>query len=101
MGGKGVLEAFAAQGYKIELAEIFKKYLQMFPDVFTNISKIIKPIQPAQQPMSPQQGAGGQPQGTGGAGIGAVPQQIQANTPTPADIMSSMGGEKGGQIPLA
>jgi len=101
LGGKGVLEAFAAQGYKIELAEIFKKYLQMFPDVFTNISKIIKPIQPAQQPMSPQQGAGGQPQGTGGAGIGAVPQQIQANTPTPADIMSSMGGEKGGQIPLA
>lgn len=104
LGGKGVLEAFAAQGYKIELAEIFKKYLQMFPDVFTNISRIIKPIQP-QLPMGmPPQGQptpGGQPMGTGGAGIGAVPQQRQVNPETPADIISSMGGEKGGQIPLA
>jgi hypothetical protein len=100
LGGKGVLEAFAAQGYKIELAEIFKKYLQMFPDVFTNISRIIKPIQVPQQAMLPPP-QGGQPQGTGGAGVGAVPQQRQANPPTPADIMSSIGGEKGGTIPLA
>ncbi len=100
LGGKGVLEAFAAQGYKIELAEIFKKYLQMFPDVFTNISRIIKPIQNPQQAMLPPPESGGQPQGTGGAGVGAVPQQRQANAPTPADIISSMGGEKGsfGQI---
>jgi len=100
LGGKGVLEAFAAQGYKIELAEIFKKYLQMFPDVFTNISRIIKPIQNPQQAMLPPP-EGGQPQGTGGAGVGAVPQQRQANPPTPADIISSMGGEKGGMPPLA
>jgi len=100
LGGKGVLEAFATQGYKIELAEIFKKYLQMFPDVFTNISRIIKPIQAPQQAMLPSP-QGGQPQGTGGAEVGAVPQQRQANSPTPADIMSSLGGEKGGQIPLA
>jgi len=100
LGGKGVLEAFAAQGYKIELAEIFKKYLQMFPDVFTNISRIIKRIQTPQQAMLPPS-EGGQPPGTGGAGIGAVPQQRQSNPPTPADIISSMGGEKGGQIPLA
>jgi len=100
LGGKGVLEAFAAQGYKIELAEIFKKYLQMFPDVFTNISRIIKPIQIPQQAMLPPP-QGGQPMGTGGAGVGVVPQQRQANPPTPADIISSMGGEKGGQIPLA
>lgn len=101
LGGKGVLEAFAAQGYKIELAEIFKKYLQMFPDVFTNISRIIKPIQVPQQPMLPQPNQGGQPLGTGGAGIGAVPQQRQSNAPTPADIISSIGGERGGEIPLA
>jgi hypothetical protein len=100
LGGKGVLEAFAAQGYKIELAEILKKYLLLFPDVFTNISKIIKPIQPT--PMGlPAPGGNGQPAGTGGAGLGAIPQQRQANPPTPADIISSMGGEKGGQIPLA
>lgn len=97
LGGKGVLEAFTAQGYRIELAEIFKKYLQMFPDVFTNISRIIKPTQAPQQLPPPQ----GQPAGTGGSGVGAVPQQRQANTPTPADIISSMGGEKGGTIPLA
>jgi hypothetical protein len=101
LGGKGVLEAFAAQGYKIELAEIFKKYLQMFPDVFTNISRIIKPIQQPQQAMLPQPQQGGQPMGTGGAGIGAVPQQRQANAPTPADIISSMGGERGGMMPTA
>jgi hypothetical protein len=99
LGGKGVLEAFAAQGYKIELAEIMKKYLQMFPDVFTNISRIIKPIQLPQQAMLPN--PQGQPMGTGGAGVGTIPQLRQSNAPTPADIMSSMGGEKGGQIPLA
>lgn len=103
LGGKGVLEAFAAQGYKIELAEIFKKYLQMFPDVFTNISRIIKPVQQQpQQPMLPPPGQqGGQPMGTGGAGLGAVPQQRQSNAPTPADIISSMGGERGGMMPIA
>ena len=103
LGGPGVLQAFAAQGYKIELAEIFKKYLQMFPDVFNNISRIIKPLQqgpPGLPPGQPPQG-GGQPMGTGGPGLGAVPQQRQANPPTPADIISSMGGEKGGQIPIA
>lgn len=100
LGGKGVLEAFAAQGYKIELAEIFKKYLQMFPDVFTNISRIIKPIQQPMGMLPSGQPPQGQPMGTGGAGLGAVPQQIQSNPPTPADIISSMGGEKGG-IPVA
>ena len=94
LGGKGVLEVFAAQGYKIELAEIFKKYLLLFPDVFTNISRIIKPIQQPQQAMLPQP-QGGQPLGTGGAGMGTIPQQVQANPPTPADIISEMGGEKG------
>jgi hypothetical protein len=102
LGGKGVLEAFAAQGYKIELAEIFKKYLLLFPDVFTNISRIIKPIQPPQMGMlPPPQGGQGQPAGTGGAGVGAIPQQRQSPPVNPADIISSMGGEKGGQIPLA
>ncbi len=100
LGGKGVLEAFAMQGYKIELAEIFKKYLLLFPDVFTNISKIIKPMQPQQPAMLPPP-TGGQPAGTGGSGLGAVPQQIQSNPPTPADIISSMGGERGGSPPLA
>lgn len=93
LGGKGVLEAFAAQGYKIELAEILKKYLLLFPDVFTNISRIIKPIQ--QQPMGMLPQPQGQPVGTGGVGLGAIPQQVQANPPTPADIISSIGGEKG------
>jgi hypothetical protein len=103
LGGKGVLEAFAAQGYKIELAEIFKKYLQMFPDVFTNIGRIIKPIQQAPQSIGqPQAPQGGQPMGTGGpSGVGVIPQLRQANQPTPADIISSMGGERGGMPPLA
>ena len=102
LGGKGVLEAFAAQGYKIELAEIFKKYLLLFPDVFTNISRVIKPIQPPPMGMGGGVPAPGNPPlGTTGGGIGAVPQQVQANPPTPADIISSMGGEKGGQIPIA
>ena len=98
LGGKGVLEAFAAQGYKIELAEIFKKYLLLFPDVFTNISRIIKPIQ-QQLPMG-QPSTGNPPLGTTGTGIGAVPQQVQKNPPTPGDLMSEIGGEKGGQIPI-
>ena len=101
LGGKGVLEAFAAQGYKIELAEILKKYLLLFPDVFTNIGRIIKPIPPQQPGMLPPGQPQGQPPGTGGAGIGAIPQQIQSNPPTPADIISSMGGEKGQYAPIA
>jgi hypothetical protein len=96
LGGKGVLEAFAAQGYKIELAEIFRKYLMLFPDVFNNVGRIIKPIQQAQAPM----GMGNPPLGTTGGGIGAVPQQVQQAPPNTADIISSMGGEKG-NIPIA
>lgn len=98
LGGKGVLEAFQMQGYKIELAEILKKYLLLFPDVFNNIGRIIKPIEPGmkgllpiQQPM-PQQGGGG---------VGNIPQQFQEAPPNMADIMSEIGGEKGGQIPIA
>ena len=97
LGGKGVLEKFEQQGHMIVLAEIFKKYLQMFPDVFTNISRIIKPIQQPPMGMLPQgqPPMGNPPLGTTGGGMGAVPQQVQANPPTPADIISSMGGEKG------
>ena len=104
LAGKGVVAAFAMQGYKIELAEILKKYLLLFPDVFTNISRIIKPIPqqpPGMLPPPTGQPQRGQPMGTGGAGVGAIPQQRQANPPTPADIISSMGGEKGGVPPLA
>ena len=101
LGGKGVLEAFAAQGYKIELAEILKKYLLLFPDVFTNIGRIIKPIPPQQPGMLPPGQPQGQPPGTGGVGVGVVPQQVQANPSTPADIISSMGGEKGQYAPIA
>ncbi len=46
----------------------------MFPDVFTNISRIIKPIA-KMHPMIPQQGE--RPLGVTGGGIGAVPQQLQ------------------------
>jgi hypothetical protein len=92
LGGKGVLEAIAAQGYKIELVEIIREYLKLFPDMFSNPGRIIKPIQ---QPMMP-----GQP-GAGGGAQGVRPQQRQANPPTSADLMSAVGGEKGGNVPIA
>ena len=102
LGQPGVMQMFAQQGYKIELAEIFRSYLQMFPDVFKNIARIIKPIQQPMQPGQPgQPGQGGAPPGTGGSNMGAVPQQFQQAPPNRADIISSLGGEKGGQVPLA
>jgi hypothetical protein len=90
--GPGVMQAFQAQGFQINLAEILKSYMNLFPDVFKDASKIIQPIQ--QQP-----GAPGQPGAGGGAGP-ANRQQLQSNAPNKADIISSIGGEKG-SIPLA
>jgi hypothetical protein len=88
LGGKGVLQAIAAQGYKIELVEIIREYLSLFPDMFNNPGRIIKPM--AQQP---QVQGGGNP---------AANQQLAAQPPpNMADIISGSAGEKGGQIPLA
>uniref|UniRef100_A0A6M3IUB7 Putative head tail connector protein n=1 Tax=viral metagenome TaxID=1070528 RepID=A0A6M3IUB7_9ZZZZ len=95
LGQKGVLEAFQMQGYKIELAEIFKRYLQLFPDVFTNVGRIIKPIQPGtpgliqpQQPGQPGQSGGGMPTPN-------MPNQMREPPVNMADIISEIGGEKG------
>ena len=98
IGGQGVLQAFQIQGYKIELAEIFKSYLQLFPDVFRNIGRIIKPIDQTTKGLIPMQ----QPQQQGGASgnLGVNPQQFQSAPPNSADIISEIGGEKG-NIPIA
>lgn len=94
--GEGVLQAFQMQGYKINLAEIFKRALQLFPDVFKDIGKIIQPIGPQTQGLIPPQQPGG---GSGGA-TPAQPQQAQAKPANSADIISAIGGEKG-NIPIA
>lgn len=96
LGQPGVLQAFQMQGYKIELAELLRRYLQLFPDVFKEISRIIKPIQPNTPGLLPTE----QPPG-GGGGQGVAPQQRQSAPPNTADIISSLGGEKGGQVPIA
>jgi len=95
--GKGVLQAFQMQGYKINIAEIFKRYLMLFPDVFADTGKIIQPITATTTGLIPPP----QPQGAGGGGVGVKPQQFQEKPPNIADIISQMGGEKGGNIPLA
>ena len=98
IGGKGVLEAIAMQGYKIELVEILREYMNLFPNMFKNPGRIIKPIQNPQQagvsPQVPQSPQGRTP------GVGAVPQTVQENPPNTADIISAIGGDKG-NIPLA
>ena len=94
--GKGVLEAFQVQGYKINIAEILKRYLQLFPDVFKDIGKIIQPIGPTTTGLIPPQPPEGQREGN----LGAKPQQFQSPPPNTADIISQIGGEKG-NIPLA
>ena len=90
---EGVLQAFQMQGYKINLAEIFKRYLQLFPDVFTDVGKIIQPIGPQTQGLIPQ----GMPQ----QGGGNMNSQSSPQPPNMADIISQVGGEKGGNPPLA
>jgi len=90
-----VLMAFQQQGYKINIAEILKRYLMLFPDVFADTGKIIQPItQQTQGLIQPPQ------QGPGGGGVGVRPQQFQEAPPNTADIISQIGGEKGG-MPLA
>ena len=97
--GEGVLQAFQMQGYKINIAEIFKRYLKLFPDVFKDMGKIIQPITPQTQGLLPMQPP---PQAQGG-GMGALPrpQQFQQKTPNMADIISSIGGEKGSMSQMA
>lgn len=97
LGQDGVMQMFQMQGYKVELAEVLKAYLRLFPDVFVDISKIIKPIQPGTPGMQPQQPPGA----PGGSNLGAVPQQFQQKPANNADIISSLGGEKGQEPPLA
>ena len=90
-----VLMAFQQQGYKINIAEILKRYLMLFPDVFADTGKIIQPItQQTQGLIQPPQ------QGPGGGGTGVRPQQFQEAPPNTADIISQIGGDRG-NIPLA
>jgi hypothetical protein len=91
-----VLVAFQQQGYKINLAEILKRYLYLFPDVFVDGGKIIQPITQQTQGLIPPQ----MPETRGGGGTGVRPQQFQEAPPNMADIISQIGGEKG-NVPLA
>jgi len=99
LGQEGVLMAFQMQGYKVELAELLKAYLRLFPDVFTDIGKIIKQIQPGMNLLPPaeQQGQQGGPRGN----QGVAPSQRQSPAPNMADMISAAGGEKGNEPPIA
>ena len=89
LGGPGVLQAIAAQGWKIELVEIIREYMKLHPNMFKVPGKIIKPIQnPMQAGVAPQ-----------GGGVGAVPGQLQKPPPNPADLISAAAGEKGQGVP--
>ena len=91
--GKGVLEAFQAQGWLIDIGELFKKFLSMFPDTFQDTSKIIRRIQQMQQQIP------GQVPGQGG---GPANQQLLNQPPVNnADIISAQAGEKGPSVPIA
>ena len=94
----GVLEAFQMQGYKIELAEFAKRYLQLFPYVFPDFTKIVHPITEQTQGLIPPQPPMGGPQG-GPNNINNYPKSSQP--PNMADIISSAAGEKGAGFPLA
>ncbi len=89
---QGVMQAFQQQGYKVNLAEFGKKYLTLFPYVFTDVGKIIQPIGPQTTGLMPM----GQPQGG--------PNTVSQNSPQPpniADILSGQAGEKGQGVGIA
>ena len=92
LGGEGTLQMIAQQGYRIELVEILREYLSLFPNMFKNPGRIIKPIQGPEQAgvMPPEQQGGGRPQA-----------QPQGKPPNMADIISGIGGEKGQNVPIA
>ena len=95
---QGVLLAFQQQGYKINVAEIFKRYLQLYPDVFKDIGKIIQPITPKTTGLLPA----GQPQGAGGgANINSQMPNQSMNPPNMADMLSGSAGEKGQGMGMA
>ncbi len=93
IGGEGVLQVIAQQGFKIELVEILREYLDLFPNMFKNKGRIIKPIQ---QPVPGQ--VPGQPPG---GGVPANTQQFQEAAPNLADLASQIGGEAQGGQPIA
>ena len=85
---QGVLQTFQAQGYKVNIAEFGKRYLQLFPYVFPDVGKIITPITDKTAGLIPQ----GQPsQGSGGN----MNSQRTPQPPNIADILSGQAGEKG------
>lgn len=95
--GQGVLQAFEIQGHKINIAEIFKNYLKLYPYVFPDVGKIIQPITPKTQGLLSQQM---QPQSAGGGPNNPYNQPNSSQPPNMADMLSGASGEKGGGFPL-
>ena len=83
------------QGYKLELAEVIRMVLKLYPELLVEPGRILKPIGPQTQGMIQPQ----LPPGQGGQALGSLPQQTQAAAPNFADIASAAAGEKGGQVP--
>jgi|SRR3972149_2747952 len=90
----GILQAYQIQGYKINLAEFGKRYLQLFPYVFPDVGKIITPIGEKTTGLLPS----GMPQGGSG---GNMNSQRTPQPPNIADILSGQAGEKGQGVPVA
>lgn len=89
----GTMLAFQQQGYKINLAEFAKRYLQLFPYVFPDIGKILQPIGPATQGLIPPQM--GPPKAKGGP----LNSQTTPEPPSMSNILSGQAGTKGQGFP--
>lgn len=82
-----VMMAFQQQGYKINLAEFGKKYLGLFPYLFTDVGKIIQPITENTTGLIPPNIAPPKKQG--------APLNSQT-TPQPPNIANILSGQTGG-----
>lgn len=93
----GFIEKLEKQGHTIDIAELIKKYFSLFPTLFINPARVIRPLNPQEiQQQQMQQMAAQRPKGKA-----AVQQQLQQPPPNFADIASAAAGEKGGNIPIA
>lgn len=98
MSNTDVVALLQQQGTKLNIAELIRRYLSLFPEMIKDIGKILQPIQPATQgQLTPDQvQAQLANQGGGGVNQSGVRENLRRQSPaTPTLRQEQIGGRSG------
>lgn len=96
VGRPEVVALLQQQGKFLDVAELIRVYMKLYPEVMKDTSRIIKPLQAAPQgQMTPEQMQSQLAGGPGGSLQNNPNNLRQQQTPTAVDIQEQVGGEAG------